>query len=98
MTDATLSDACDRIFDILLGGDGEAYFQAERFLEHHRPDLYDRLGREPPPEPIQVMRVTDASGEVYWMPGHSRAEAFESFGNGCRVDFFHATGVPNADQ
>lgn len=38
------AEACDRLFDIMLGDDGEAHFQAERFLKAHRPDLYNRLG------------------------------------------------------
>jgi hypothetical protein len=40
-----LNEAFDRLFDIMLGDDGEAYFQAERFLKAHRPDLYNRIGQ-----------------------------------------------------
>jgi hypothetical protein len=40
-----LNEAFDLLFDIMLGDDGEAYFQAERFLKAHRPDLYDRIGQ-----------------------------------------------------
>lgn len=36
--------ACDRLFDLLLQDDGEAYSQGERFLKQHRPDLYNRIG------------------------------------------------------
>ena len=32
-------EACERIYDMLLGDDGEAFFQAERFLKANRPDL-----------------------------------------------------------
>lgn len=41
-----LSEACDRLYDMLLGDDGEAYFQAERFLKQHRPDLYAKIGMQ----------------------------------------------------
>lgn len=37
-------DACGRIYDMLLQNDGEAFFQSERFLKEHAPDLYDKLG------------------------------------------------------
>lgn len=43
-------EACDRLFDMLQGDDGEAWSQAERFLKAHRPDLYNHLGVS---EPIQ---------------------------------------------
>lgn len=41
-------EACDRLFDMLQGDDGEAWIQAERFLKAHRPDLYNRLGMSEP--------------------------------------------------
>ncbi len=37
--------ACERLFDMLLQDDGEAFSQAERFLKEHRRDLYDKLGQ-----------------------------------------------------
>lgn len=37
--------AQDRIFDMLLGDDGQAYKEAERYLEKARADLYKRLQR-----------------------------------------------------
>ena len=36
--------ACDRLFDMLLGDDWEAFFQAEAFLKQYQPDLYARIG------------------------------------------------------
>lgn len=36
--------ACERIFDMLLADDGEAWSEAERFLKAHAPDLYNRIG------------------------------------------------------
>lgn len=38
-----LDEACERLYDMLLADDGEAWSQAERFLKQHRPDLYNRL-------------------------------------------------------
>lgn len=37
--------AQDRIFDMLLGDDGQAWEEAERYLEKNRPDLYERIQR-----------------------------------------------------
>lgn len=37
------SEADDRLFDILLDDDGQAWSEAERYLEKNRPDLYQRL-------------------------------------------------------
>jgi len=37
--------AQDRLFDILLGDDGQAWKEAERYLEKARPDLYERIQR-----------------------------------------------------
>ena len=39
-------EACERIFDILRQDDGEAFFEAEKFLKRHAPDLYDKIGLE----------------------------------------------------
>ena len=36
-------EAQDRLFDILLGDDGQAYKEAEKYLQRARPDLYQRL-------------------------------------------------------
>jgi hypothetical protein len=36
-------DAQDRVFDLLLGDDGQAWKEAERYLERARPDLALRL-------------------------------------------------------
>lgn len=38
-----LQQAQDRLFDVLLGDDGQAYKEAERYLERANPDLYRRL-------------------------------------------------------
>ena len=40
------AEACERVYDLLLGDDGEAYFEAEKFLKRVRPDLYNRIGME----------------------------------------------------
>jgi len=32
-----------RLFDILLGDDGQAYKEARKYLERARPDLYNQL-------------------------------------------------------
>lgn len=37
------NEAQDRLFDILLDDDGQAWSEAERYLEKNRPDLYQRL-------------------------------------------------------
>ena len=37
--------AQDRLFDVLLGDDGQAWKEAERYLEKARPDLYERIQR-----------------------------------------------------
>jgi len=36
-------EACERIFDMLEDDDGEAWFEAEKFLKRHAPDLYDEI-------------------------------------------------------
>lgn len=41
-----LEDAYSRIFDMLHGDDGEAFFQAEAFLKRNKPDLYNRIPQE----------------------------------------------------
>ena len=33
----------NRLFDMLLGDDGQAWKEAERYLEKARPDLYERI-------------------------------------------------------
>ena len=37
-------EACERIADMLRQDDGEAFFEAEKFLKRHAPDLYDNIG------------------------------------------------------
>ena len=37
-------EACERIADMLRQDDGEAFFEAEKFLKRHAPDLYDKIG------------------------------------------------------
>lgn len=44
---ATFREACERIADMLQGDDGEAWFEAEKFLKRHAPDLYDEIGMSP---------------------------------------------------
>lgn len=46
MTDA-LSEAQDRILDLLLGDDPQAIKEARRYLQRTRPDLFARLGALP---------------------------------------------------
>jgi hypothetical protein len=38
--------ACERIFDMVQQDDGEAFFEGEKFLKQHAPDLYNRIGRD----------------------------------------------------
>ena len=40
-------EACERIADMLRQDDGEAFFEAEKFLKRHAPDLYDKRGMNP---------------------------------------------------
>jgi hypothetical protein len=40
---ASVEPAQDRIFDLLLGDDGQAYKEARRYLEAYRPDLARKL-------------------------------------------------------
>lgn len=37
-------EACERIADMLKQDDGEAFFEAEKFLKRHAPDLYNTIG------------------------------------------------------
>ena len=37
-------EACKRIADMLRQDNGEAFFEAEKFLKRYAPDLYDKLG------------------------------------------------------
>lgn len=45
-TTSRLKRAEGHIFDMLLGDDGQAYKEAEKYLEKHRPDLVERLNLE----------------------------------------------------
>lgn len=45
---ALYEQACERILDMLRQDDGEAFFEAEKFLKQHRPDLYNRIGATDP--------------------------------------------------
>jgi hypothetical protein len=63
------SEAEDRLFDMLLADDGEAWFQAERYLKEHRPDLYDRLeerevGAVLPNDKAQVTLLNEKVGSL----------------------------------
>lgn len=40
-----LATAQSRIFDLLLGDDGQAWKEAERYIERERPDLHKHLQR-----------------------------------------------------
>lgn len=42
--DPRYRQACERILDMLRQDDGEAFFEAEKFLKQHAPDLYNRIG------------------------------------------------------
>ena len=37
-------EACERIGEMLRQDDGEAFFEAEKFLKRHAPALYDKIG------------------------------------------------------
>lgn len=36
-------------------------------------------------EPSKVMKITDPTGEVYYLEGNDELEAIESFGRGCEI-------------
>ena len=38
-------EACERIGDMLRQDDGEAFFEAEKFLKREARDLYDKIGK-----------------------------------------------------
>lgn len=38
--------AQDRVYDLLLGDDGQAWKEAERYLQRARPDLWMKLGEK----------------------------------------------------
>lgn len=42
--DRLFFEACERIQDMLNQDDGEAFFEAEKFLKRERPDLYNKIG------------------------------------------------------
>ena len=42
--EAKFREACDRIYDMLLQDDGQAFSEAERFLKANAPDLYNKIG------------------------------------------------------
>lgn len=42
---SALAEAQNRLFDVLRGDDGQAYKEAERYLERERPDLYAALSQ-----------------------------------------------------
>lgn len=44
VTPSLFREACERIADMLRQDDGEAFFEAEKFLKRHAPDLYDKIG------------------------------------------------------
>ena len=55
-------EACERIADMLRQDDGEAFFEAEKFLKRHAPDLYDNIGISGGTCDLQ-MREDDAEDE-----------------------------------
>lgn len=42
--DPLFRQACERILDMVRQDDGEAFFEGEKFLKQHAPDLYNRIG------------------------------------------------------
>lgn len=42
--DPLFRQACERILDMVRQDDGEAFFEGEKFLKQHAPDLYNRVG------------------------------------------------------
>lgn len=44
-----LAEAQNRVYDMALGDDGEAWCEAHKYLERERPDLYRRLIAYQPP-------------------------------------------------
>ena len=49
--DDALAEVQDRIFDMLLGDDGQAWQEARKYLKRTRPDLVERLNRAKPLAP-----------------------------------------------
>lgn len=49
--EAYLREACERLADIIEGDDGEAYFEGEKFLKRHAPDIYNVIGASLDPVP-----------------------------------------------
>lgn len=41
--ESLLKQAEDRIFDPMINDDGQAYKEARKYLEQHRPDLIQRI-------------------------------------------------------
>ena len=41
-----LAEANDRIYDLMLGDDGQAYKEARKYLDKHAPHLYDKLNSQ----------------------------------------------------
>lgn len=50
-SEALFKEARERIADMLRQDDGEAFFEAEKFLKRHAPDLYNGIG-EPVPKTL----------------------------------------------
>ena len=57
-------EACERIADMLRQDDGEAFFEAEKFLKRHAPDLYNKIGL-PKERPEPGQKWQHYNGAVY---------------------------------
>jgi hypothetical protein len=92
------SEAEDRLFDMLLADDGEAWFQAERYLKEHRPDLYDRLEEckgEQPVTPDDKAQVTLLNEKVGSLEQQVKAKAVRIIGLNEALSNAEAEGLVN---
>jgi len=43
-SEAYLREACERLADMVESDDGEAFFEGEKFIKRHAPDIYNVIG------------------------------------------------------
>ena len=64
-----LREACERLADIIESDDGEAWFEGEKFLKRHAPDIYNVMGvslsdLEPVPDFPEPTLIDRACGYI----------------------------------
>lgn len=72
---ASLTNSQNRLFDVLVGDDGQAWKEAERYLERERPDLYGALNQ----------RVQRRSVPEGWRDAVQKLENLPSFLSGWKL-------------